>query len=409
MGQRDGGPQSWSTRAVRYVTSWQERAWGDVGQQLGLGWDPAAAFEQLSREIPDGDYFIQRIKEQLGPQLTAELYAGGHGQLEHLINEYIARYFIDPPTPFEEPLLQSTLMQLLDEARPVIEESGYELTARPLVATIPSSSVHARTRSIPWTDEAVVLFQHGLMLFLRDFAKVLAVAMPFSWLGLAVGRPDGIHGQPGNLDNVALAGSLLADSMVAFVVDGSARESPYIELAGHAQISANMLLHHMELGVLCHELMHLLLGHLLPIGEAPTLTAWEKEYDADQVASTVLVSATRRNGSGLGDVEALWIYELSLAALDLVERARSYLTVGAIDGPPNETHPPPRDRRRELMRRNAQGLMESHRLEAAVSLERRTAEAGQLIEDLWLSTKPTWDSLRQKAVEPSPIWNVAAI
>ena len=33
-----------------------------------------------------------------------------------------------------------------------------------------------------------------------------------------------------------------------------------------------------------------------------------------------------------------------------------------------------------------------------------TKEAAELIEKLWLATKPKWDDLRSKNVYPSPIW-----
>ena len=59
------------------------------------------------------------------------------------------------------------------------------------------------------------------------------------------------------------------------------QSAPYVALHGHATVTAYTLLHHMELSLLCHELTHLLLGHLLPPGKAAELgrtelTAWDK-------------------------------------------------------------------------------------------------------------------------------------
>jgi hypothetical protein len=394
---------AWSARATKYVSAWQEREWGEVGEHLGLGWDPVGAHRQFSSGlVPDEAVAPKLMREQLGLDLAGEIYAGAADELERLVEEYAARYFVEPPTPFDEPGLQSTMVQLLDEVTPAIEDSGFPLLARPLVATMPSSEVHARTRSIPGTNEAAILFQTGLMMFLRDFARVLALAMPFHWLELAINTPLERSGVPGDAAHTDRAVRLLGASLVAFVVEGDLRETPYVALERHAVVSSYMLLHHMELSALCHELAHLQLGHLLPA--AVDLSPWDKEYGADQVGSTMASRTAQMSGAGLNSVVGLWMYELVLAAFDLVERALSYLETGRIDGSAGRTHPPPADRQRELLRRNMQGFVEAGLLAESVRLERRTVDAANVIERLWLATKPTWDSLRDRQVRPSPIW-----
>jgi hypothetical protein len=403
--------RSWSDRATKYVTAWQERAWGQVGQQLGLRWDPTAAHKRFSRGLIDYQAIpVEQMLKQLNPELVAKIYPGGVDSLDELVRDYKNRYFFEPPTPFDEPGLQSTMVQLLEEVTPVIAEVGYPLRPQPRVATMPSSYVHARTRSIPGTDEAAVLFQHGLMLFLNNFAKVLAFALPFPWLELAIDAPNDERPRPGDCEHMAHAVVVLADSLAAFVVDGDAHSAPYVALQGHATVTAYTLLHHMELSLLCHELAHLLLGHLLPpkrgaeLGRPTELTASDKEYDADAIGCVIARRTAETSGVGLNNVVALWVYDLALAALGLIERCVSYLTTGEIHPPPSETHPPPADRRRELLRRNVQGLISEGGTEEAARLQFRTREAAELIEKLWLATKPKWDDLRSKNVYPSPIW-----
>lgn len=403
--------RSWSDRATKRVTAWQERAWGQVGQQLGLRWDPTAAHARFSKGLSDYQAIsVEQMLNQLDPELVAKIYPVGVDSLDELVRDYKSRYFVEPPTPFDEPGLQSTMVRLLDEVTPVIADSGFPLRPQPRVTTMPSSYVHARTRSIPGTDEAAVMFQHGLMLFLNNFAKVLAFALPFPWLELPIDAPTDDRPRPGDSEHMAHAVVMLADSLAAFVVDGDAQSAPYVAPHGHAAVTAYTLLHHMELGLLCHELAHLLLGHLLPPGRAaelgrPTeLTAWDKEYNADAIGCVIARRTAVTSGIGMNNVVALWVYDLALAALDLIERCVSYLTTGEIQGSPSETHPPPADRRTELLRRNVQGLISEGGTEEAARLQFRTKEATELIEKIWLATKPKWDDLRSKNVYPSPIW-----
>ena len=55
--------------------AWQERAWGELGQQLGLGWDPTAAHEQFSKGLIDYQAIsVEQMLKLLDPELVATIY-----------------------------------------------------------------------------------------------------------------------------------------------------------------------------------------------------------------------------------------------------------------------------------------------------------------------------------------------
>ena len=394
-------PQEWSDRARKVVTGWQERAYGDLGVDLGLGWAPMAAYERLARPLlPEERTSGAKAREMLGDDIVP---GGDWDDFDCILAEYKRRYFVEPPTPYEEPNLSSCVAEHLDTVLDVLSTSEWTLPARPLVATLPSGELNARIRRIPATDEAAVLFQHGLLMYLHTFAMVVAMAVPAEWLALPLRAADPDGDEPGGRDATVRAIDLLAAGLTAYVVHGTPSVPGAPLPTGRALVSAGALGRAMRLFVISHELMHLLLGHLaVPVADLTTEERWRRELDADMAGSSVAARAGEDTGMPL--VVGLWACDLALAAFDLVERVVAYLETGSIDGPPSDSHPPPVRRRQELLRTKTEDLMREGLMADSARLGDLTLNGAQLVERLFEATGPHWVALREQRVRPSPIW-----
>ncbi len=402
--------EPWSDRARNRVAAWQERAWGEIALELGLGWQPRAAYLQLNSGLPSEEFLAaERFIATLDPSMVERLRAGegladvegvrrGHAEI---LESYKKRYFVDPPTEYEDPNLHSVVVAHLDALLPVLLNMPYELPAKPRVATVPTRSVHAWTRVVPGTDEAVMFFQHGLMLFLHQFSVVLGLAVPFDWLDLpALSEP--IQGGRDEAENPTNAADVLAASLTAFVVEGNPRAADVPSPRGSSLATASVLLRYMEIFILSHEVMHLLLRHPPRPLHAPTHVLRQQEFDADDVGSSVAAGVAEDEGAGLAI--GGWSADLALGAFDLIERCVAYLSTGRMDAPPSETHPLTTRRRQELLWAKPRELAGHDRVSDAALLKTLTISGARLIEKLWLATRPTLDQLRRCGIQPSPIW-----
>jgi hypothetical protein len=401
--------EPWSDRARNRVAAWQERSWGQIALELGLGWQPRAAYLQLNSGLPSEEFLAaERFIATLDPSMVERLRAGeGLADVEgvrrgdaEILESFKKRYFVDPPTEYEDPCLHSVAVAHLDGLLPVLLNMPYELPANPRVATVPTRSVHAWTRVVPGTDEAVMFFQHGLMLFLRQYSVALGLAVPFDWLDLpALSEP--IQGGRDEAENATNAADVLAASLTAFVVEGNPRAADVPSPRGSSLVTAIVLMRYMELFVLSHELMHLLLRHPPRPLHAPTHLL-QQEFDADDVGFSVAARVAEDEGAGLAI--GGWSADLALGAFDLIERCVAYLSTERTDAPPSETLPLTTRRRQELLWAKPRELAGQDRVSDAARLKKLTVSGARLIEKLWLATRPTLDQLRRRGIQPSPIW-----
>jgi hypothetical protein len=88
----------WSDRAQMLVSEWQERAWGQLAEDLGLGWNPSQAFDRFATpRVAQSDYrlSVDRLQQTIGQKLSAAQRV----DIERTWDEYNKRFYdITPPT-----------------------------------------------------------------------------------------------------------------------------------------------------------------------------------------------------------------------------------------------------------------------------------------------------------------------
>jgi hypothetical protein len=392
-------PTQWSERARKRVNGWQESDWGEVASSMGLGWKPERAFEALSPPpLPDDLITVDRMRRDVGDDIVPD---GDWASVAATMKDYKDRYLVDPPTRFEMSLSYSTLAYELDGALETLTGLNVVLPYRPLVASLPSGDVNAKIRKIPGSDEAVILFQHGLIDFLDQLAIAMGAAMPVELtdLPLRAAAPGG--SEPGDRAHWQLAVEQLTDSLTSYVVEGKPNNVRRRSLKGRALANSVFLAAGMRRFLLVHELMHLLFKHVaVPSAKLPEEEAWQREFDADMVAASF---CARR--SAQARVSSMWACDIALWAFEMLERTLAYLATGALTGlPPTHSHPTPRARRSRLLQEKTQELQGLGETGDAGRLGELTVAGMELGAKLWEATIPHWDGLREKGVRPGPLW-----
>jgi hypothetical protein len=370
-----------------------------LATSMGLGWKPERAFEVMSpAPLPDDLITADRMRSDLGDDIVA---GADWASVSVTMREYEEKYFADPPTRYEVSLSYSTLAYELDGAVKTLSATNQALPYRPLVASLPSGDVNAKIRKIPFSNEAVILFQHGLIEFLDQSAIVMGAAMPIELTDLPLRSAIPGGSEPGDHAHRQMAVDQLMNSLTSYVVQGNPYRARRRTLEGRALASGIYLAAGMRRFLVSHELMHLLLRHFpQPSANLSQDEAWQREFYADMVGASLsapLAAAAR--------IFNMWACDIALWAFEMLERTLAYLETGTLTGlPPTHSHPTPHARRSRLLEEKTQELQELGETGTSDRLAELTASGKELGERLWEAAMPHWDDLRKKGVRPGPLW-----
>jgi hypothetical protein len=153
----------WSDRATSVVSEWQERAYGELAEDLGFGWNPQRAFQQFSTpQAAEGDYrlSVDRLRDSFGHDYMA---ASDWQEVKKSLDMYKKKYYyVEPPTRYEDTSIYSNAAANLEMLTSAIEQiMPGRLKKTPLIASLPSGELNARIRAIRGTNEVVILLQQG--------------------------------------------------------------------------------------------------------------------------------------------------------------------------------------------------------------------------------------------------------
>lgn len=390
--------EAWSDQAKKTVTDWQERSWGDLAISMGFGWAPKRAFEAMSPPVPSGDLVVDTMRNDLGSDLVADR---DRSSADITTRTYLAKYLTNPPTPYESPLLYSTLTHHLDIALEAMAATPWKLAHEPRVATLPSGDLNAKIRKIRHSNEVVVFYQHGLIEFLDQMAIVMGAAIPIEWLKLPLPKSRARQDEPGDASYERLAVEQITESLTSYIVHGNSSRARRRPLKGRALASTVSLAAGMRNFLLCHELIHLLFGHLaVPSVKLPRSEAWQREFDADMGGSTLAVHSHDEVR-----VFKFWTCDIALWSFQMIERALFYLDTGANgELPATHSHPTPTLRRLHFLEEKTRELWELDMKDLSNQLGELIVGGAEVGENLWEATIPHWDALRRQGVRPSPLW-----
>ena len=246
----------------------------------------------------------------------------------------------------------------------------------------------------------MVFFQHGLIEYLDQMAIVVGAATPVEWLGLPIRSAVRGQSEPGDSNHLQLAVAQLADSLTSYVVEGYPRAQRRM-VRNRALFTCVGIGAAMRKFLLCHEVAHLLFGHLqVPSSSLPQDAAWQRELDADLAGASLVAG-----GSGDAAVFNMWACDIALWCFQMLERGLAYLNTGMrTELPPTHSHPTPHWRRRSYLEEKTRELWELEMKDASTQLGGLIVSTAELGEQLWEATVPSWDALRRQGVRPAPVW-----
>jgi hypothetical protein len=399
----------WSDRARSVVSEWQERAYGELAEDLGLGWNPKKVFDQFStRQVSKDDYrlSVHRLKDVLGhdydPGVSWE-------EIERAWQSYKENfYYVDAPTQYEDASIYSSALANLAILTSAIEQViPGRLDKIPLIASIPSGQLNASIRSIRGTNEVAILIQQGLSGFLYHFSNIVACAVPTTLIASERPLPSAQYGYPGDGKHIEYATRYLVALIDAYVLKGD----PYLlsdpDLRGLSSYNQGQIGINMRRFPICHELMHLAYGHLGKKASSKD-EAWDREFWADESASTII--------GGLGEAEnrgsmitSIWACNVTLAGFQFIEQWVSYLRTGSTDTQGSETHPSPFERRHRVFQYQFETLTRDGLHKYAQSLSDVFNAGETILENLWNRTQPYLLEIRRAGIKPSPIWRARGV
>jgi hypothetical protein len=227
--------------------------------------------------------------------------------------------------------------------------------------SIPEVSMNAY--ALRQTDGATaVIFSQGLLVLMLSFVRAMAALFvpPQFWgEGAQEVEPDAIAVEVARQLSWASSRARRPDGVVLHVPSGT--QNIAFHLAGFA-----------ERFVLCHELAHVVAGHLESPENAPPMASatsprlqvvssasWQQEFDADEVGLRALLELSSESGASRGMLYAG--AELFLHVLGLLEQFAGL--------PVSTTHPPAAQRRARLRAQAESGLVPAAEFGFAFALD----------------------------------------
>ena len=395
-----GGPTpvalpAWPESAVKFVRFEQERIYRRLGEEFGLGSDPTKAFAYLSRgEMPasniDPENFRADLVDQFGSDDWEKVVSGA----AH-IRTYL--FQLEPPTEFEDVNLYRSMWLTLSLAYELLDRRGVKLDSIPLLATLPSGDVNARTVLKRGSPLPIIFFEQGLFQFLYDSTLFFGWCMPLeNWRQLAISSslPNPLPNEPARY---------IYNSVCSYVIRGSPATNP-LKLArpSVSSIVLGALIQEMELFVMAHELAHLAKGHLHQPAQ-DVKTAWLQEYEADEVALSLLCTDAR--DAGRSWEFSAWACDIALGLINLLSSSVATMAYGQ---PAlrwiSPTHPAPLRRQQNLRNKMLRLGIPGLSWQGALTLGGLQDLTQQLLNALWALFLPNLLDQYAKGVRPCSVW-----
>jgi hypothetical protein len=230
------------------------------------------------------------------------------------------------PTRFERPHQYSILRELTAIIEDTLDELGFELTARPVIGTLPTRLLEPLMLPVPGTSGVVVVVDGSALTYVNLLSRALAQALPPAfWDGTI---------PPAGLDRFAFppvgrhAATRFVEMMLATLEGNPSSAAPYLPESHYEQL-ATELCEAMELFLLAREYGRLVSGEQGRAtvtrretqGHPFAVYQWSREQDmrADAVGLAVMLAAA--TARGIPAPVAFWAADALLASFGVLERA----------------------------------------------------------------------------------------
>jgi hypothetical protein len=237
------------------------------------------SLHQDTDEQPDKAKILRHADVRLNRALEMELKASPDLKLSRKDRTRITKLFrpdhltqsdFDRELPFGDPLLQQVFRPLIKRACLYGKKLGIVDKEIGEIGTLPISSPNAMAIAVPGTAEHVVVFQRGLPLLLNRMCKIALEAdfniKPESYPGLRL-QEDGWEERY----RQAIRESIIENDtplmhLIGLMFFTIVKGDPSLAPPHHVSISVStarlILLYHVELFIIGHELAHIGRGHL---------------------------------------------------------------------------------------------------------------------------------------------------
>lgn len=386
-------------RARRLVANWQERAYGELAVEFGLGWQPRAAYDALNPPVTnDASDAIDFVGSMYGGSASTDW-----GAWKYEIERTVEPHIPGPSAPFESVSFVIPASYYLSRVLDSSIWEPYRPFPTPFVATLPTVGMNPLTRVFTNSAQAVIILQHGVLGYLMHVASVLASALPRDWFPW---RPYPLLSsllEPGGTLQVLRAQDHLRRVLLAYVVSGTPNGIQSQQQVGQTRENRMEIFQSATVFLLAHEVSHLALGHLDPSDTTGQEEAWHREFLGDRIG-VLTTMALDRTGvhaevAALGSVVALLATEALLSCV-------TYLSTGDLEVTGTATHPPPAARVAQLVN-GVSADVERGEHQDIGNLTTRLGRVCDLLRGLVDTCLPALDDLRRAGTQPSPVWRLS--
>jgi hypothetical protein len=314
--------------------------------------------ELLSARLPS---VIERIVEAQ--------YSDRSRQVQKFVRQHLKQNLAlnkkTSPIRFQNQHYHQHLTYYWDLIREHVPDITLPEPAYPLIATLPTVSLNAGAWKIRGCDGYALVFNESLLTFLFLLAKIVARYFPAQFIPNPGSRDDGQmaflfdHEQVNRILTTDTSGLQdFVNLLTGHISKGNplADTRPYL-LDHNTHLLAAHLIRSSELFVFAHELAHIVNGDLDSPGQKTSdlgadfdhlLPGHQKELKADERALLWLIEVSEKT-TPLSLSLDYWGVELFLSAVELSERAVTFLKYGEERQADTDSHPAP-DIRRENLR-----------------------------------------------------------
>jgi hypothetical protein len=348
------------------------------------------------------DDFVVRFIETRFPEESPEERAGRVAEALAEMKGW------SPLTRYEDPGWRALMIQFAADIRESAAEANFSVSPEPVLGTLPTGQVNAKTVLVPQSGDHLVLFEWQMFLFALLFSKAICRAMPMEGRdgGFLLFSVDEAKVRQRIDEDPSIAHRFI-DLIVAYAVTGlPGRAKSYLVEPQYAGPS-DLLRRSMELFVLAHEYGHVGLGHLSAAARAEEANlsgaeviaySWQQEREADAVGLNLMLRAMMR--SGMDAALSYWGADAYFSAIDVMRNAVAVLRTGTEAPAASATHPPSTERR-TFLRAVLPQMIGEEDAHGAIDLGRQIELITEL---LWNRARAVLIELHERGVRPAAWW-----
>jgi hypothetical protein len=355
---------------------------------------------------------LYEVQKEVFKYTIKEMYPDSQIPSQEELDEYIESEFEKCPSPYQNPILYSTIIKYSQKLISSAERMDLKINHPIIFGTIPTGIINGVAYRPTEKKGSIILLEEGVWGFANLTSKIIAKVYPMEITGEeGVTFFPNLHLVEKNLNDNPIIYDRFLDLIYSYIVLGDPHKAEQYFIESPQREFASFFCEQMEMFILGHEIAHVVLGHLdkneinsTKIGKNKTNTKhidWAQETQADLYSIEFIINILEEEQSN--STYFFFGADLFFNCIEVIENAVRILKSGNDEMISINSKHPPTIVRWGILK---QSFIETVSDDFVDSFKELSDSVRYIFQLLWENSRPRLIELYNKGERPLYDWKV---